>query len=125
MNQKFPSNERLKSRKAIDALFLSGNVVKNFPFRLVYHELEELPVNIQIGFSVPKRSFKKAVDRNRIKRQLRELYRLNIGTHRDKLKKPLQMMLIYTAKEELKYAELEIKFTGLLERLVTELAKTT
>lgn len=87
----FPKAEKLISRKLIDRLFTKGEAkaVSSFPLRLVYMALdnadEDLQVNgkckvkVQTQFlvSVPKRCFKHAVDRNRVKRQVREAYRLN------------------------------------------------
>ena len=70
----FPKSERLCSRKAIEALFASGNrSFTAFPLRVVYEAAEET----QILVSVSKRHFKHAVDRNRAKRQIREAWRLN------------------------------------------------
>lgn len=70
----FPKSERLCSRKAIEALFASGNrSFTAFPLRVVYKPAEET----QIMISVSKRHFKHAVDRNRAKRQIREAWRLN------------------------------------------------
>lgn len=67
--------EKLKSRKSIDTLFQNGKGFSVFPIRVTYLFIpgeEEL----KIGVSASKRNFKKAVDRNRIKRLLREVYRL-------------------------------------------------
>ncbi|MBR0243080.1 MAG: ribonuclease P protein component [Bacteroidaceae bacterium] len=70
----FPKSERLCSRKAIEALFASGNrSFTAFPLRVVYRQAEET----QLLISVSKRHFKHAVDRNRAKRQIREAWRLN------------------------------------------------
>jgi ribonuclease P protein component len=66
--------ERLKSRKAIQTLFEQGRGFNQPPLRIVYHLSEEK--GAKAGFSVSKRNFKRAVDRNRIKRLLREAYRL-------------------------------------------------
>lgn len=77
---KLGKQARLKSRKAIDQLFKDGKSFTVFPFRVIY-QFTKLPVSpdafqLQAGFSVSKRHFKKAVDRNRIKRLMREAYRL-------------------------------------------------
>lgn len=72
-------NEKLKSRKQIDALFAGGKTFMSFPLRVSYQlaPIEEGEKSgIQIGVSASKRNFKRAVDRNRIKRLLREAYRL-------------------------------------------------
>lgn len=70
-------SERLKSRKQIDALFAGGKNFSQFPIRVSYQLMPaaDKPV-LQIGVTASKRYFKKAVDRNRIKRLLREAYRL-------------------------------------------------
>lgn len=69
--------ERLKSRKQIENLFAEGKSFAVFPIRVTYSFLpaDGEPL-VQVGVTVSKRNFKKAVDRNRIKRLLREAYRL-------------------------------------------------
>lgn len=72
-----PKTEKLKSRKQTDALFAGGKGFSVFPLRVMYSfaEAPEAP-GVQIGVSASKRLYKKAVHRNRIKRLLREAYRL-------------------------------------------------
>lgn len=73
----FPRSERLKSKKILERTFVEGEKVKAWP--LVVRRLKtELPeeVTCQVMVSVSKRLFKRAVDRNRIKRLLRENWRL-------------------------------------------------
>lgn len=72
----FPKAERLKSQKQIDELFAGGKSVSAFPVRAVYAFAPAAEGKLQVGVSVSKRHFKRAVDRNRIKRLLREAYRL-------------------------------------------------
>jgi ribonuclease P protein component len=75
----FGKREKLKSRKAIEALFTQGKSFSQFPLRVMYLFLpvaSETEAGIQVAVSASKRHFKKAVDRNRIKRLLREAYRL-------------------------------------------------
>lgn len=73
----FPKSERLKSRKQIDALFEQGKSFAVFPIRVTYQFFPNAEkAGLQVGVSASKRFFKKAVDRNRIKRLLREAYRL-------------------------------------------------
>ena len=70
-----PKEERLCSKKALDELFGGGHQsVASFPLRAVFMTTEEAGARILV--SVSKRFFKRAVHRNRIKRQLRETYRL-------------------------------------------------
>ena len=71
-----PKEERLCSRKALEELFEGSNKsIMAYPIRVVFQQTEETGTRIMV--SVSKRFFKHAVKRNRIKRQLREAYRLN------------------------------------------------
>ena len=71
-----PKEERLCSRKALEELFGGSNKsILAYPVRAVFQQTEETGIRIMV--SVSKRFFKRAVKRNRIKRQLREAYRLN------------------------------------------------
>ena len=71
-----PKEERLCSRKALEELFEGSNKsIMAYPIRVVFQQTEETGTRIMV--SVSKRFFKRAVKRNRIKRQLREAYRLN------------------------------------------------
>ena len=76
MQQTYNKEERLKKKKLISQLFNEGKSITIFPVKLVYLETEhEGHYKVQAGVSVAKRNFKKAVDRNKIKRLLREAYR--------------------------------------------------
>src|SRR4051812_43206035 len=78
---KFPKEERLSSKKLIEELFSKGSSYYLYPFRLLVKD-EKLPEGQlfpQVLISVPKKKFKKAVDRNRLRRQIKEAYRLNKG----------------------------------------------
>jgi len=71
-------NERLKSRKKIDEVFAKGKSKHFYPIRTVYlRDTEETAFPIQFTVSVPKRMYKTAVDRNLLKRRIREAYRKN------------------------------------------------
>ncbi len=80
MTQTLGREQRLKSQKTIDEIFKQRNSVSKYPIRLLWKELTEDSLHSQCAFFVPKRYFKHATDRNRIKRLMREAYR----THRDK-----------------------------------------
>lgn len=111
----FPKAEKLKSEKRIAQLFREGNSVMAYPIRavwlagkLVVGKSEEKKV--QVAVSVPKRVFKTAVERNRLKRQIREAWRLQKHLFKEKLppdSPPISMMLIYVAKEKLSFLEIE------------------
>lgn len=75
MDFKFPKSERLTSEKEISALFLESKKFVSFPFKV--HWIENQKEKHQILISCPKKKMKKAVDRNLIKRRMREAFRLN------------------------------------------------
>ena len=80
----FNKNERISAKKDIDHLFANGKSFISYPLRVVYSCVESSGKgNISILISVPKRKFKRAVKRNRIKRLIREAYRLNKGGLRE------------------------------------------
>ena len=121
MNHTLGKLERLKSKKLIEKLYEQGNSLKSFPLRMVYLQTKhtsDFPA--QVGVSVSKRNFKSAVDRNRIKRLLRESYRLQKEIVYDDLEIPYVFMISYLGKEELKYEEIYAKMTKLLTLFITE-----
>lgn len=124
MNFNYPKNEKLKSKISIGLLFSEGKSVSKYPLRLVYHSgsLNENE-KIKMGVSVSKKNFKKAVDRNRFKRILRETYRLNKHILLDNLDKPYAFMFFYQTKERLTYEEINIKTIQLFEKFVAQNSK--
>ena len=113
--------ERLKSKKLIEKLYKEGSSKKAFPFRMMYLQTEhtsDFPA--QVGVSVAKRNFKKAPDRNRLKRLMRETYRLQKHIVYDNLEKPYVFMISYIGKEEKPYEELFSKMNKLLNLFVEE-----
>ncbi len=72
---------------------------------------------IKVAFSAPKRRFKKAVDRNRIKRLMREAYRKNKHILYSSIEEKHIIMFTYLDENELKYVEIEEKLILLLKRL--------
>ena len=111
--------ERLKSKKEIDILFSDGKSISKYPIRLVYTKLDfKENVKIRTGVSVSKRNFKKAVDRNHIKRLMRESYRKNKylvanTTHQ------FAFMFLYSGKEIPEYSLIESKIEEILQKFIT------
>jgi len=88
--------------------------------RIIYVQTENQKFSLQAGFTVSSRNFKKAVDRNRIKRLTRETYRLQKNQLQNQLQenhKSLAVFFIYTGKELPEYLELFEKVKIALEKL--------
>jgi len=125
MKHTLGKEERLKSKKLIERLYKEGNSVKAFPLRMIFLQTEHTSkFPSQVGVSVPKRNFKRAVDRNRIKRLMRESYRLQKEIVYNNLEKPYVFMISYIGKEECTYEALFLKMETLLILFVNETKKT-
>ncbi|MFQ5446125.1 MAG: ribonuclease P protein component [Saprospiraceae bacterium] len=119
----FKKTERLKSRKTIERLFTGGQSFGVYPLRLVFLKENEVKgaVPVQFTASVSKRNFKSAVVRNRLKRRIREAWRLNKHRLYQELSDaPVQyaFMVIYIAKEEMPYAAVEKAMQAMIRRFI-------
>ncbi|MDT0647252.1 ribonuclease P protein component [Zunongwangia sp. F260] len=107
MDESFGRKEKLKSKKLIEILFQKGKSVKSFPLRLIYLPIENKQhVQFQTGVSVPKRIVKTAVQRNRIKRLMREAYRKNKYLVTNASGTSYAFMILYMTPKEMGYEEL-------------------
>lgn len=114
----FTKAERLSSTIEIDNLFKKGKSFNSNPFKVIWLEKPEGSVPAKIVISIPKRLFKKAVDRNRLKRLIRESYRKNKQLLYDNLEhKKILLMFIFTSKTIIEYKEMEEKIILILQRL--------
>ncbi len=111
--QTFRKAERLTSRKIFDLLVTKGRSVHEAPFRLIWLKtVIDSPFPAQVAFAVPKKNFKSAVKRNRIRRMMREVYRKNkAGFYPLLIQKEQQLaiLLVYSGKTVPEYAEVEQK----------------
>jgi len=121
MNAQYSKTNKLKSQKTIDALFTQGQSVALFPLRLVYLKTHSQEKGFVFGVSVSKRHQKRAVDRNYLKRIMREIFRQNktllipAGGY--------AMMLLYQSKEVLPYSVVKNKTIGLFEKFLQQLTQ--
>lgn len=115
-------NEKLKSKKVIEELFAKGSRVKSFPLQLIYLKNEHYSESlIKVGFSVPKRSVKLAVNRNKIKRMMREVYRKNKYLFSENINKKYIFMFIYMTNEETKYDDLELSIKKVCDKFLIKI----
>jgi ribonuclease P protein component len=125
-DQKLSKNERLKSRKLIQELFEKAQIFHQYPFKVLFsfNNFEKLKYPAQIGISVSKRNFKHAVDRNRIKRKIKESYRQNkhlLYNDLEKFDQNLRFFVIYTAKADIDYSIIEESMTQLIKKIMKKL----
>lgn len=121
MNFKFPKTERLTSEKEIEALFRTKNKLTVFPFKVLW--LENGKSLHQILISCPKRNLKKAVERNLIKRRVRESYRLNKHQLYTDDITFFNIAFIYISNEILEYTVINEKLVKAIDKLKEELLK--
>lgn len=120
----FKKEEKLKSKKLIEQLFEQGSSLKEFPLRMVYLKIElGSGYPVKAGFSVSKRKFKHAVDRNRIKRLMRECYRKNKHTLHQNIEDEYILMFTYIDEKEHKYVDIEEKMIHLMMKLIQKSKK--
>jgi ribonuclease P protein component len=121
--------ERLKSRKQIEQLFDKGKSFVVAPFRIYFIVNSESPIQkgesrLKFGTGVSAKNFKKAVDRNRIKRLTREAWRLQKNEIREKTsetQKQLNVFFIYTGKELPDFTTVKEKVAIALKKLADKI----
>ena len=124
----FNKEERLCSHKLLEKLYHNGSSFLLYPFRIVWLQ-ESLPTNfhVQVVISVPKKRFKRAVDRNLLKRRIREAYRLNklelLYAFFDEHQQDVLLAINYVGKEIADYAFIEKKLKATLSKFQQEYIK--
>ena len=120
----FKKEERLCSQKLIDELFHNGSSFLLYPYRVNYLLVKSMEVPIKVLFQVPKRKYKRAVDRNLIKRRIREIYRLQKSQCLYSFipaGSTLLLSIVYVGKEIHDFSLMEEKSKKLWLNLVKEL----
>lgn len=122
MSFKFPREEKLKSKTLIQKIFEEGSAVSKFPLKVLYVRNEaENGVQLKAGVAVPKKNFKSAVHRNRIKRLLRESYRRNKDKIFNNTEGSYALLFLYLGKEIPEYEVIEKNMLAIFERLLKRL----
>ncbi|HEX3024706.1 MAG TPA: ribonuclease P protein component [Chitinophagaceae bacterium] len=121
----YQRKEKLKSRKLMDQLFTGGKSVSAFPVKAMFNETDvAIDFPVKAGVGVSSRNFKKAVDRNRIKRLLREAYRLNKQPLLDFAianDKKIAVFFLFVDKTLPDFETLQNKMPVLIDKLIKQL----
>ena len=121
MSFSFGKAEKLKSKKLIGQLFEEGKSITVFPLKLIYLPINsDQKVKIKTAVSVPKKNFKSAVHRNRIKRLMRESYRLNKHLIFNNIEGNFAFLILYLGKELPQYRDVEASLQSIIGKLVKE-----
>ena len=117
--------EKLKSRKQIELLFAKGKSISAFPVKVFYLPVDHTPVHpVQVGVGVSARNFKKAVDRNTIKRRMREAYRLHklpLHEHLVAQQKSVAVFILWIDKQMPTTVALQDLMPTVIEKLIKQL----
>ena len=120
----YNKKEKLKSKKLIDQLFTEGKSVSVYPLRLVFLRTNfNENIIAKTGVSVGKKNFKAAVERNRIKRLIREAYRLNKPQYFNNITTQYAFMILYIGKTKPTFNEVESKMNLLFEKFLNIVSK--
>jgi ribonuclease P protein component len=123
MKASYSKIEKLKSKALIDKLFDEGKTITNFPLRLVYLGTEfDESIVAKCGVSVGKRNFKNAVDRNRVKRLMREAYRLNKNVYFNNITTQYALMILYIGNDKPTFKQIHIAMNALLKKFVEKVS---
>ncbi|NOR75348.1 MAG: ribonuclease P protein component [Draconibacterium sp.] len=120
----FKKEERLTSKKVIDKLFSDGDSFLAFPLKVVFFETSlSSEYSVQAAFSVGKRNFKLAVHRNKIKRKMREAYRLNKSQLYDILgDKQVAIFFLFIGKEIPDYKLVNSAMEKAIKKLIAKIS---
>ncbi|MCT4629782.1 ribonuclease P protein component [Winogradskyella sp.] len=120
----YSKKDKLKSKKVIEQLFSEGKAITAYPLRLIYLNTEHEDGSIlKTGVSVSKRLHKTAVSRNKIKRLLREAYRLNKPLYFNNSSTSYAFMILYLSKDGTTFEGLNGKMKLLFEKFLNKTSK--
>lgn len=124
----FKKSERLTGNKSISSLFQDGISISSYPVRILFSTEGKGPQPLSLAISVPKRLFKRAVDRNLLKRRIREAYRLNkpqVYTKLQLMESKVNLVIQYQQREILDYQIIETGVVKALDKMVRRLEDQT
>lgn len=123
----FKKNEKLTSEKEIDLLFKSGKSSFIYPVKVIFITSKIQPIECKVLMTAPKRYLKKAVDRNLVKRRMREAYRLNAENLKNMLTEKnisASIAFVYASSKIIDYNDIEARMTKQIVKIISILEKS-
>ena len=123
----FKKNEKLTSEKEIDLLFKSGKSSFIYPVKVIFITSRIQPIECKVLMTAPKRYLKKAVDRNLVKRRMREAYRLNAENLKNMLTEKnisASIAFVYASSKIIDYNDIEARMTKQIVKIISILEKS-
>ena len=117
MRLTFLKNERNLSKKSINNIYKSGKHLHSQSFKLLWVDSISSAIKIQLLISVPKKNIKKAVDRNYVKRLIKEIYKQHKPFIYNLILNPIEIILIYNKTTLPEFNKLKIELLTLFEML--------
>jgi len=121
----FKKEERLCSQKIIGDMFSSGESFLSYPLKVVFQKTESSQAyNVQAAFTVSKRNFKRAVNRNLLKRRMREAFRLNKPGFYDELATKelhIAVMFVFIGKDLIEFPIIEKAMISAFKKLLSKI----
>lgn len=120
----FSKKERLKNKIEIESLFSEGNRFFEYPFNVIWKLYSNSDSTLKMAVSVPKKKIPNAIDRNKIKRLVREAFRKNKTIIQQPLEAKnvkLHLMLVYSQSSIISMSEIEDKISVTLQRLAEQI----
>jgi len=121
----FSKKERITSRKILSSLFSEGKAIQVHPLRIIYQSAPAGNHPAAVAIAVPKRIFRKAADRNLLKRRIREAYRLNkpfFHSNLRKLDRGVNLVILYQHHQKVDYHSIHDALQQGLEILLQEIS---
>ena len=126
LNNSFKKQERLTGNKNFEKLLVKGQRVHLFPFTVYWTHLSDQKPPVRIAISIPKKKFKRATERNLIRRRVRESYRTNKhklnGLLEDR-NQQLHILVVYVSSEILEFEVINRKIMEVLNHLIKTFSK--
>lgn len=123
INNTFPKSEHLCGITTVKNIFAVGNAFNSYPVRCIYNTKESDSFEVKVLVSVGKKYNKRAVKRNKIRRRIKEAYRINKATLFSGITQPIsiELVFIYVSKREETFKTIEYGIKKAIPHLLSKI----